>query len=100
MTSATSPADPDVPTNLDAGKAEAIALARAIGARLLLLDEQRGRAAARRLGVPISGSLGVLVEAKTQGLISLVRPYLDQMIAQGRHISPRLQAHVLSLASE
>jgi predicted nucleic acid-binding protein len=80
--------DPAVPTTLDPGESEAIALARANNARLLLMDEQRGRAVAARLGLLLGGSLGVLVKAKRLSLIPLVQPYVDQMIAQGRHISP------------
>ncbi len=100
ITISAAPTDPAVPTTLDPGEAEAIALARAVAARLLLIDEQRGRAAARRLGLPVSGSLGVLLEAKAQGIIPLVRPYLNQMLAQGRHIGLQLQAQVLALAGE
>ena len=44
---------------LDAGEAEAIALAVEIEAELLLIDEQAGRCAARRLEVEHVGTLGV-----------------------------------------
>lgn len=94
------PPDAIVPLSLDPGEAEAIALARRSNARLILMDEQRGRAAAKQLGLAVSGSLGVLLEAKIQGIISLVGPYLDQMIAQGRHIGPRLRSQALALAGE
>jgi predicted nucleic acid-binding protein len=62
-----------VPTSLDPGESEAIALARASNARLLLMDEQRGRAVSQRLGLTIVGSLGVLIEAKKVGIIPLVQ---------------------------
>lgn len=94
------PIDPAVPVTLDPGEAETIALARATGARLVLIDEQRGRSVARRLGLPLTGSVGVLIEAKAAGLIPLVGPYLDQMIAQGRRIGPRLRTQALTLAGE
>lgn len=92
--------DPAVPTTLDAGEAEAIALARAVHARLILLDERRGRAAAAQLGLPVAGTLAVLLQAKRQGLIPLLTPVLDQMIAQGRRISPHLHTWVLAQAGE
>jgi uncharacterized protein len=92
--------DPAVPVTLDAGEAEAIALTRAIGARLILIDEQRGRAAAKRLGLVVAGSIAVLLEAKAQAIIPLIRPHLDQMVAQGRRIGARLYSQALALAHE
>lgn len=92
--------NPAIPPSLDAGEAEAISLALAIQARLVLLDEKRGRNAARQLGLTVAGSLTVLLEAKIQGLIPLVRPVMDQMIAQGRRIAPDLRQQVLTLAGE
>jgi uncharacterized protein len=53
-----------VPTSLDPGEAAAISLALAIQAELVLIDEQDGRAAARQLGLAVSGSLGALIDAK------------------------------------
>ena len=92
--------DPAIPDTLDAGEAEAIALARANRARLILLDERRGRAVATQLGLSVAGSLSVLLLAKQRGLIPLVAPILDQMVAQGRRISPRLRTEVLARAGE
>jgi len=53
---------------LDAGETAALCLAREIHADLLLLDERRGRAVAARLGLAVTGTLGVLVEAGLRGL--------------------------------
>lgn len=91
---------PDVPVSLDAGEAAALSLALRSSAQVVLLDEQRARRVAVRLGLSIAGSLTVLVEAKRRGLIPLVEPVVDQMIAQGRRISAGLKAHVLQLAGE
>jgi predicted nucleic acid-binding protein len=49
---------------LDAGEAEAIALAMEIEAEFLLMDEHLGRETALHMGVRCIGLIGVLVEAK------------------------------------
>jgi predicted nucleic acid-binding protein len=65
---------------LDIGEAEAIALAVEIQAERVLIDERRGRLIASRLNLRYTGILGILVEAKSQGLIAEVKPGLDALI--------------------
>ena len=95
-----SPLDPALPAPLGAGEAAALSLALAQKARVVLLDEAYGRRIARRLGLPIAGTLSVLLAAKTSGLLPALRPVVDDMIRQGRHISARLKAQVLQAAGE
>ncbi len=68
-------------SELDAGEAEAIALAVEIKADLLLMDERRGYMKAQQLNVECHGILGMLIKAKYQGLITTVKPILDDLIA-------------------
>src|SRR5881394_1807529 len=56
-------------SGLDQGEAEALALALDTSAECVLLDELRGRAVARILGVRAIGTLGVLIEAKGRGFV-------------------------------
>ena len=49
---------------LDPGEAEAILLAEEVHCRFLLIDERKGRAIAKRRGVPVVGIAGVLVGGK------------------------------------
>ncbi len=65
--------------DLDAGEAEAIALAAELGADLLLMDERLGRETAHHLGLRCIGLVGVLIEAKHRGIIRAVKPYVDML---------------------
>jgi predicted nucleic acid-binding protein len=86
---------------LDEGEAEAIALAVEIKAQLLFIDERRGRSVAKRLGIDVVGTLGILVEAKQKGLIPALRPLLDDLLMKaGFRISQQLYARVLEAVQE
>lgn len=86
---------------LDAGEAEAIALAVEQAAGLVLLDERRGRHAASRLELTVAGTLGVLIAAKDRGLLTSMRPLLDALRTQaGFWIGDELYAAVLRAAGE
>lgn len=88
-------------SGLDVGEAEAIVLALETNASLLLMDEKLGRAAAARAGARVIGLLGVLIEAKSRGLVPAIRPLLDALRAgPGFYIAPALYAQILQQAGE
>jgi len=55
---------------LDSGEASAIALAIENQGSLLILDDQKARKEAKRLGLKLTGTIGVLILAINRGFIS------------------------------
>jgi predicted nucleic acid-binding protein len=88
-------------SELDPGEAEAIVLALEMKAEQVLIDERRGRMIAAGLNLHYTGILGVLVEAKSQGFISTVKPLLDDLINKaGFWVAEPLYKSVLRLVNE
>lgn len=87
-------------TGLDRGEAEVLALAVEHKARLVIMDERKGRRYARRLGLSLTGTIGVLLLAKEEGLITAVAPLIQQLLEQGLYFSPELVSRALVLARE
>jgi len=86
---------------IDLGEAEAIALALELQAGLLLMDERRGRIVATRYGLQVTGLLGVLIQAKRNHLIPIVKPLIDQLIEQvDFRVSDQLYTTILKIAGE
>lgn len=83
---------PDVPVtiaHLDSGEREAIALALAIGTEFVLLDERKGRQAAKEQGLRAFGTLAVLGIAAERKLVAL-DDALDRLQKTNFRMSPRL----------
>jgi predicted nucleic acid-binding protein len=87
--------------DLDRGEAETLALAIELKADLVLLDEQEGRHAASRLGLPSLGVLGMLLQAKRLQKIEEIRPHLDALRQRaGFYLGDRLYGDILEQAGE
>lgn len=61
----------EIDPHLDAGERAALALARDLEASLILIDEAAGRREAARLGIPMTGTIGVLRLAAERGMIDV-----------------------------
>ena len=86
---------------LDSGEAAALALALEIRADAVLIDERRGYEIAIQLGLRTIGILGILLLAKSRGLIPAVKPILDALQQQaGFWLSESLRKQVLQFAQE
>jgi predicted nucleic acid-binding protein len=86
---------------LDLGEAEAIALAVEIEADRLLIDESLGRGIAEEYTLKIRGILGILVNAKEQGLLTEIKPLMDNLIeTAGFRVSNLLYERILQEVGE
>jgi uncharacterized protein len=85
--------------DLGCGESEAIVLAIECSS-ILLVDDSKARRFAQAEGIPIIGTIGVLLQGKKTGLISNVQHELDSLITNNIRISNDLYKQALSLAGE
>jgi predicted nucleic acid-binding protein len=89
-----------IEATLDKGEASAIALALELEDCLLIIDDLKGRKFANHLGLKITGTFGVLVEAKLSGAIPSIKPILEKIKATNFRIGEQLEALILKNAGE
>lgn len=82
------------------GEAEAIVLALELGADAVILDDATARRVGEAEGQKVLGLLGLLLESKTRGIVSAVRPLLDEMVAAGFFVDDALYRLILRQAGE
>ncbi|MCX7854680.1 MAG: DUF3368 domain-containing protein [Anaerolineae bacterium] len=89
-----------VAMRLGPGEREAVALSIELRADERILDDLPARRLAVSLGIPVIGTLGLLLRARKRGLIREVRPLLEALRAQGFHMSGRVFSSILAAAGE
>lgn len=72
-----------MPDRLGPGEREAIALALAVGAEWVVLDDRAARRYATGLGPAVIGTVRILEFARESGRIDRVTPLLEQLRADG-----------------
>jgi predicted nucleic acid-binding protein len=82
-------------SKVDIGEASAIALAMELNSPLLILDDLKGRKLAYQLNLKFTGTLGVLILAKQEGIIALLKPYFDKIEKTDFRITPDLLQRIL-----
>jgi predicted nucleic acid-binding protein len=86
--------------NGGAGEAEVISWALAHPGFVAVLDDRAARRLAASQGVPVLGSLRVIIKAKERGLIPLARAALEKLRGSGAYVSDELIEHAIALAGE
>lgn len=97
--------DPLLPPDLVAAKlghGESTLLAWALGATdcEVIVDDLAARQFARARGIPVRGTLAIVLAAKNAGLVPAVRPVIEALRTAGLYLSEALVADVLFRAGE
>lgn len=85
---------------LHAGEIEVIKLGVIYPDSLLILDDNAAKNTAKALGLKVTGTLGILIQAKEKKLIDNVKPYIDKMLKAGFYVSSEIITMVLNIAGE
>lgn len=86
-------------TQLGPGESEAIALA--VENHLpIILDDQKARKLAQRLNVRVVGTLGMIIQAKRNGIIPNVKPIILKLKEVNLYLSQELIDQILQDADE
>lgn len=90
----------ELATQIDAGESSAIALALEKPDSIVILDDYKARQVASRLGVRLTGTLGVLIRATKEGVIPMLRPVLNRIRETDFRFSSELEAQALQAVGE
>jgi len=85
--------------DLGAGESQVLAHALASGSEAVL-DDFEARQCARALGVPTTGTLGVILRAKKSKLIPEARPLLEELLRRGLYLSKDVLEQALKEVGE
>lgn len=86
--------------DLGPGESQVLMLALETPGSIALLDDGLARRVAIARGIPIKGTLGLLLDAKRAGHITVVKPSLDKLQDLGFRLAEPTRAAVLKLAGE
>lgn len=79
-----------MPPNLDLGESQAILLARELEADSLITDDAVARTVAKRHGLRVVGTIGILTGARDRGLIPPALPLVLELRRVGQWIGDAL----------
>ena len=82
------------------GEVEVMLLAQEVGADAVIIDDSAARKTAEYLSLPLTGTLGVMIKAKQQGLLEAVMPVVQQMEQNGVYCSRELKERIRVLSQE
>jgi len=87
-------------TDLGPGETEVLMIALESPDPIVVLDDALARSFAESLNIRLTGTIGLLLDAKRAGLIDRLAPFLDQLQALRFRLSVQTRRSVLRLAGE
>jgi predicted nucleic acid-binding protein len=96
------PPVPSIIENWDLGAGESAVLSwgYAHPSTEVIIDDLAARRCAATLGIPLRGTLGLVLTAKQRGIIPVARPVLEQFRLCGMYLSDRVLNQALQLVDE
>ena len=86
--------------DLGPGETEVISLALEARDPVVILDDGLARRVAEAHGIRLTGTLGILIDAKRKGLISEVSPQIDRLQEMGFWLAPDTRSAILRRVGE
>ena len=86
--------------NLGPGESQVLALASASPGSRAVLDDLEARRCAQSLGLPLIGTLGVVLRAKHRGVIEMARPVIEHLRRVGLYATDSLIKRALAHLGE
>ena len=80
---------------VDLGEASTIALAVEVDNNITILDDLKGRKIAKKLNIKMTGTLGVIINAKKKNIISSTKEVLNKLKEAGFRISKEIENEIL-----
>jgi predicted nucleic acid-binding protein len=85
---------------IDKGESSAIALALETPDSLIILDDYKARKIADQLGLIFTGTIGIIIKAKLNGVIPSIKPLLDKIKKTDFRLSTEIELQALKEANE
>ncbi len=85
---------------IDKGESSAIALALETEDSTVVLDDYKARKIANQLGINYTGTIGIIIKAKQNGITPSIKPVLEKIKQTNFRISAELEITALIEANE
>ncbi|HSF42248.1 MAG TPA: DUF3368 domain-containing protein [Thermoanaerobaculia bacterium] len=86
--------------DLGPGETSVLSWALAHPGTVAIVDDLAARRCAEALGIPLIGTLGLVLKAKRQGRIPSARPIVEKLLEAGMYLSDPILRRALSLVGE